>query len=249
MLRLVPVLPRSVGFGPVAPPQRRLRHGTVHCQRAPVDTMRLLVGHQACCPHALEHAGPHPLLKAIMYGAAGAQGAGQRLPLTARAQDVEDRLRCRAVGHPRAPASRFRAFGGQERLNLHPQRLRDRPRALGHTLHRGTPPSGALLRRNLGCASSEGPLIQPVQDRSRKSRTRVAALPAKVGDDPVGAEGRCNDERHGEHGGELTQRNCRERQQRTGDGDPLGGSHTKLGAEHRGNQPGRNESEVYRVVI
>ena len=66
--------------------------------------MRLLVRHQACCPHALEHAGPHPLLKAIMYGAAGAQGAGQRLPLTARAQDVEDRLHCGAGGRASAGA-------------------------------------------------------------------------------------------------------------------------------------------------
>src|SRR3712207_7670064 len=42
-LRLTPLLPRSVGFRPVFfPPERCLRHRSIHAQPLPVDALQLL---------------------------------------------------------------------------------------------------------------------------------------------------------------------------------------------------------------
>src|SRR5665213_857277 len=81
--RLTPSLPRSVGFGPhFFSAQGRLGHRPVHAQPGPVDPFQGVVFHQSGLPQFQKHAGPDPLLKAIMSRGRGAQARGvQGVPL------------------------------------------------------------------------------------------------------------------------------------------------------------------------
>src|SRR5438874_1504286 len=91
-LRLTPLLPRSVGLGPVFfPAQRGFGHRPIHREPVPVDPAGLLKLLQSGLPQLEEDSGLHPLLKAIMGGGVGTQlGLIQGLPLAPRAQHVED---------------------------------------------------------------------------------------------------------------------------------------------------------------
>src|SRR5262245_19536697 len=57
MLRLTPLLPRSVGFRPVFfPPEGRLSHAAVHGQPRPVDAHEVVVLQEARLPELQEDA-------------------------------------------------------------------------------------------------------------------------------------------------------------------------------------------------
>src|SRR6185312_11590534 len=61
-LRLVPLLARSVGLGPVFfPPERRLGDGSVHGHPVPVDADELVIVQEAPAPEFLEDARLGPL--------------------------------------------------------------------------------------------------------------------------------------------------------------------------------------------
>src|SRR5215467_16082453 len=65
--RLTPLLPRSVGLGPVfSPPKRRFGHRPIHTQEAPIDALQLVKRFEAGLPELLEHTGLDPFTKAIV---------------------------------------------------------------------------------------------------------------------------------------------------------------------------------------
>jgi hypothetical protein len=130
-LRLTPRLARSVGFFPVFfPPEGRLGQTPVHAQPGPIDPFPALLSQQAYGPHLLKHPSSYPLLEAIMGVGAGTETRGiQRLPLTAGAQDKENRLQTPPIRRARPPATEgmgvhMRRKQFRDRL---PQILRDGP--------------------------------------------------------------------------------------------------------------------------
>src|SRR5579864_3896245 len=67
--RLAPFLARSVGFLPVFfPPEGCLGHAPVQRQPRPIDSLPVVVGHQAVLPQILKDARLDPLLKAVVGG-------------------------------------------------------------------------------------------------------------------------------------------------------------------------------------
>src|SRR2546421_8300854 len=77
MLRLTPLLPRSVGLGPVFfPPERGLGHGPIHAQPFPVDALEEVVLQEARLPELEEDAGLDPLLEAVVGGGTGNEAGG-----------------------------------------------------------------------------------------------------------------------------------------------------------------------------
>src|SRR5262249_39806445 len=131
MLRLTPLLPRSVGFRPVFfPPEGRLSHAAVHGQPRPVDAHEVVVLQEARLPELQEDALADPLLEAVVRGRARADAGGvQGLPLAAGAQDVEDGVQAIPVRTP-GPAT-AEAVGvlarGYPALQLLPQLVGDAP--------------------------------------------------------------------------------------------------------------------------
>jgi hypothetical protein len=87
-LRLVPVLARSVGLGPVFPPaQWGLGHRAIQGEPLPVNALQLFVTQQPRDPELLEHPGPGPLGKAAVgAGVLADARAIQGLPRAAGAQ-------------------------------------------------------------------------------------------------------------------------------------------------------------------
>src|SRR5213082_3547005 len=90
-LRFTPLLPRSVGLGPVFfPAQRRFGHRPVHTQPLPVHALEFIKLLNSGLPEGEEDARSHPLLKAIMGRRMRTQfGLIQGLPLAAGSQHVE----------------------------------------------------------------------------------------------------------------------------------------------------------------
>src|SRR6266699_686851 len=126
-LRLTPLLPRSMGLGPVFfPAQRRFGHGPIHREPVPVDSAGLLKLLQSGLPQLEEDSGLHPLLKAVMGRRMRAQlGLIQGLPLTASAQHIENSIGTVAIGH--AGASSPKAM----RIHMHWQQwLQHRPQLI-----------------------------------------------------------------------------------------------------------------------
>src|SRR5688500_2920293 len=73
-LRLTPLLPRSVGFRPVFfPPERCLRHRSIHAQPVPVDTFQFIKLLDPRVPEFLKHASLNPLLEAVVSSGLGTQ--------------------------------------------------------------------------------------------------------------------------------------------------------------------------------
>src|SRR5258708_27681197 len=89
-LRFTPLLPRSVGLGPVFfPAQWGFGDRPIHRKPVPVDPTQLLKLLESCLPAFEEDSGLHPLLKAIMRRSMRAPfGLIEGLPLPSRAQDV-----------------------------------------------------------------------------------------------------------------------------------------------------------------
>src|SRR5438067_1547224 len=68
-LRLAPLLPRSVGLGPVFFfSQRGLGHAAVHAQPGPVDAHEVVILQQALLPEGQKDARLDPLLEAVVGG-------------------------------------------------------------------------------------------------------------------------------------------------------------------------------------
>lgn len=117
--RLLPDLARSVGFGPVFfPTQRRLRHGAIETLPRPLDPFEVVVLFESDRPQLLEDPRSGPLLEVTVKRTALAVLGSDRLPLTARAQNVED-----PVGHLAQISARPAAHGKNRVLRkqwLHP---------------------------------------------------------------------------------------------------------------------------------
>src|SRR5690606_28288979 len=80
--RLVPHFARSVGLGPVPfPPQRCLRHGSIHCLPAPIEPDLFVVEGEPFLPDPVEKPSLSPLLEAVVHRTSGSKGARDRLPL------------------------------------------------------------------------------------------------------------------------------------------------------------------------
>jgi hypothetical protein len=127
-LRVVPRLARSVGLGPVPfSPQGRFGYRPVHCLPLPVEADRGLVLQESSLPQLGKDSSPLPLLAAIVHGTRRAQATGQRLPLAACAQHVEDGFRGLTVVHVRPPACGFRLGCGQHFLEVGPHGVRNPP--------------------------------------------------------------------------------------------------------------------------
>ena len=114
-------------------------HGAVDTLPSPRDPFHLVVFRQTCLPQAQEEPIVPPPLEVLMDGAAAAKIIGERLPLTARAQDIDNRRedlsrRDRfppATSQPAITASRSPLpwiVLGQERLRFGPEFIRDFPR-------------------------------------------------------------------------------------------------------------------------
>ena len=87
MLRLVPFLARSVGFGPVFfPSQGCLGHRSIHGKKTPVNALELVIAQKPMNPELLEDSRLHPLLKAPVSGGMIADARRvQCAPLSTRA--------------------------------------------------------------------------------------------------------------------------------------------------------------------
>src|SRR5205823_9046011 len=124
--RLVPSFPRLVGSDPVSSPPRGGRHrGAVGALAVPPDPVRPIVASELLGPEPPPHPTPGPLLKARMDGGPGAELPGDRLPLAAGAQHMQD-----AIEHPtkwhRRPTTGPRRFLRRQDL------LADRPQVVRH---------------------------------------------------------------------------------------------------------------------
>src|SRR5258708_32084359 len=128
-LRLTPLLPRSVGLGPVFfPAQRRFGHRPVHTQPLPVNATEFIKLLNSGLPECEEDSRLHPLLKAIIGCRVRTQlGLIQGLPLATRSQHVEDGIGTVAIRHPWASSPKAMGIHmhRQQRLQLRPQLIRD----------------------------------------------------------------------------------------------------------------------------
>lgn len=130
-LRLTPFLARSVGFLPVFfPPEGCLGHAPVHAQPGPVDAREAVIVEQALLPELEEDAGLDPLLETVVGSGAGAKLGGiEGLPLTARAEDIEDGIGTDPIRSTRpsaAEAVRIHMLGKEDLHHL-PQLIGDAP--------------------------------------------------------------------------------------------------------------------------
>jgi hypothetical protein len=96
-LRFVPSLPRSVGLGPVAAPQRRLGHRPIDALSGALQSRKVVVDLQRLGPEVREHIGRDPMMVAVVVnGPEWPEAlAGQRPSRVAGVQGEED-----PVGHP-----------------------------------------------------------------------------------------------------------------------------------------------------
>src|SRR5690349_421441 len=123
--RLVPLLARSTGLGPVFfPRQGRLAHRPIHRKPTPVDAVKGVVLRQPGLPETPKKAVLGPGLKAVVGRPTGGEAGGpQRVPLAAGSQHETDGVRTLPVRHTRPSAAK--AVGvfvrRQERLHQGPK--------------------------------------------------------------------------------------------------------------------------------
>ena len=170
----------SVGFLPVAfSPQRRLGHGAVHGQKAPVDADQFVVVEQARVEEAQERAVLAPAHDPVVGGGRGADARdAQRVPLAAGAEHKEDARQAAAVvgrGPPAAEAVRVHARGDAA-LELGPELIRDRETRRGHE-ERATPERAAAPGRS---RSTLRPALSPLSAcQVRDCQVRDCQLPKR----------------------------------------------------------------------
>ena len=87
-------------------------------------------------PQVREDAGLDPLLEPSVAGGAGAVLSGQRLPLAAGAQDVENAIQDLAEGHDRPPGGAGRFLGREQGVQFGPQIVGDAPDGAETSLRR-----------------------------------------------------------------------------------------------------------------
>ena len=127
--RLVPLLLRSTGLGPVFfPRQGSLGHRAIHCQPTPVDAVERIILGQPGLPEAQKKAVLHPRLEAVVRrGAWTKAGHAECVPLATGSQHKEDAVRAGAIRHAGPPAAK--AVGvemrGQKWLHERPQLVAD----------------------------------------------------------------------------------------------------------------------------
>jgi hypothetical protein len=129
-LRLVPLLARSVGLGPVfSPAQGGLGHRAIQGEPPPVNALQLLVGEQARDPELLKHPGLGPLLKAAVgAGVLADARAIQGLPGAAGAQHKQDAVHRIPVLYPGTVAAQGVRFARrQQRFHRLPQLIGQAP--------------------------------------------------------------------------------------------------------------------------
>src|SRR5215211_4343934 len=135
--RVVPSLPRSVGFLPTfSPPKRCLGHRTVHRLPFPLESLPLIVQQQSLLPAPRKHTGLPPLLTPVMHRTGCPQAPRQRFPLAAGAQHIHDGGHRLPVSHP-GPALLLPGFGRGENAHHLP------PQGIGNLI-RGAYPKGVL---------------------------------------------------------------------------------------------------------
>lgn len=144
MLRLTPLLARSVGFFPVFfPPERGFVHCPVHAQPAPVEAALHVVFQQTHLPQLGEHARLDPFLKAVVGRRSRAESGGvQGLPLTAGSQHKEDRVQADTIGNAwPTPAKPMRVgMGGNVDFEQRPEVVGDAPTVVAWGTIHGKPP-------------------------------------------------------------------------------------------------------------
>ncbi len=126
----MPSLERSVGLGPTFfPAQRCLGHCSVCRHPTPINPDQAVIGQQPLTPEGLEHTGLGPFAKTAVGGRWRTDAGGfERLPLTTRAQDKEDRVHRGAIWNPRIMAAqRMRWTLRQQRLHAPPELIRQPP--------------------------------------------------------------------------------------------------------------------------
>ena len=134
----VPGVPRSTGFGPVAPPPCGRHAGRVGARATPVDPAGVRQALQEPPVQPAPHAGalPGPQAAPAGHPAAAAHLLRQVLPQDPGLQHEHDPGQAGPVGHPRAARLPrvLRPVGRHQRRHHRPQRVAHQ--RLGHTLGR-----------------------------------------------------------------------------------------------------------------
>ena len=125
---MTPRLPRSVGFRPVFfPPERCLRHRSIHAQPIPVDPFQFIKLFNAGVPEFLKDASLNPFLKSVMSSGFGTQvGVLEGFPLAAGAKNVENGIGAASVRD--AGSASAEAMGVEADRD---ERLKDGPQSIG----------------------------------------------------------------------------------------------------------------------
>ena len=125
--RLVPGLPRSVGFGPVSSPPFGRERGAVERAAAEVDRVRPAEPVQQRAAEPFEDPGRLPVAQPSPAGhtRTGAHSLGQARPGDAGAEHEDDALERLAVVQRRPAAPRARRSGGEQGRDQRPQRIGD----------------------------------------------------------------------------------------------------------------------------
>src|SRR5688572_16515915 len=127
--RLVPDLPRSVGFGPVFPPtERSLRHGPVDALPFPLDAFEFVVFLQGQLPEFGEDALCDQQLEVAVQAASRPELRRRGFPLTAGSQHIEDPVEDRPPLQRLASWMSSPTFAArQPRIEALPECIRDAP--------------------------------------------------------------------------------------------------------------------------
>lgn len=137
-LLLTPLLPRSVGFGPLFfPSQGGFCHSPVHGQPRPIDAFGLVVFEKPLLPKAMKESLFRPVLKTPMSSTARTNTRSiQSIPLAACMQHKKNGVENNTVlFRLSASLSRMRILSERNpRRNLFPKCIRDRVALLGHGL-------------------------------------------------------------------------------------------------------------------
>ena len=127
MLRLLPALPRSVGWRRVPPPQTGLAHGAVSRLPFPVHRSQFLALLNQHRPDALQNAEFNPALEGLMDGAVVSQFPGQAVPVATGAHPEYDAVQDSPRLNALAPRGLGRVHLQNGWLNPFPQIIRDFP--------------------------------------------------------------------------------------------------------------------------
>ena len=140
--RLVPDLPRSVGFGPVFfPAERSLRHRSVEALPAPIDALQLVVLSKRFLPESEEHAPLCPVRKIPVERGRRTELARCRIPLAAGPQHEQNPVEYSTPVDSGSAPELADSVPRQKRLDAIPEFVRSTPLFMGsNTLGHGLTP-------------------------------------------------------------------------------------------------------------